>query len=128
MGVSVNGSGNGEDNSKKGLEGTGLALPINRHANLISASSDDDFTDILAGIKSSKTPVSIPNSYHQKKKEHHRPFYFLGFHFKTQQQKPSPHNLLFCLVLCLISYGRYVFDSCVLQNCLQAVINYGASW
>ncbi|XP_058738111.1 thioredoxin-like 3-3 [Vicia villosa] len=50
---------NGEDKSNKGLEGTGLVLPINRHSNLKSASSDDDFTQILTNIKSSKTPAVI---------------------------------------------------------------------
>ena len=46
------------DKAKKGLEGTGLELPISRHKNLKSASSDDDLSDILLNIKSSKTPVT----------------------------------------------------------------------
>ncbi|KAJ1418947.1 Thioredoxin-like superfamily [Sesbania bispinosa] len=50
---------NEEDEAKKGLEGTAFDLPINRHANLKTASSDDDFTTILAHIKSSKTPAVI---------------------------------------------------------------------
>ncbi|XP_061345798.1 thioredoxin-like 3-3 isoform X2 [Gastrolobium bilobum] len=58
MGVSST-SSNEDDKAKKGLEGTAIDLPINRHANLKSASSDDDFTHILAHIKSSKTPAVI---------------------------------------------------------------------
>lgn len=49
---------NQHDKAKKGLEGTALDIPINRYANLKSATSDDDFTNVLAHIKSSKTPVS----------------------------------------------------------------------
>lgn len=88
---------NGEDKSNKGLEGTGLVLPINRHSNLKSASSDDDFTQILTNIKSSKTPVT----------NHCYPLYFLGFHFTVVEN-------VYLIVL--------------LHYCLQAVINYGASW
>ncbi|KAK7852618.1 thioredoxin-like 3-3 [Quercus suber] len=47
-----------EDSAKKGLDGTGLDLPLNRHGNLKSASSDQSLKDILLQIKSSKTPVS----------------------------------------------------------------------
>jgi len=47
-----------EDNTKKGLDGTGLDLPLNRHGNLKSASSDQSLKEILLQIKSSKTPVS----------------------------------------------------------------------
>ncbi|WVZ08865.1 hypothetical protein V8G54_022215 [Vigna mungo] len=50
---------NQHDKAKKGLEGSALALPINRYANLKSATSDDDFTNLLALIKSSKTPAVI---------------------------------------------------------------------
>jgi len=49
---------NQHDKAKKGLEGSALDLPINRYANFKSATSDDDFTDVLAHIKSSKLPVS----------------------------------------------------------------------
>ncbi|KAK3226594.1 hypothetical protein Dsin_006456 [Dipteronia sinensis] len=51
----------GEENKKKGLEGTGLNLPLNRHGNLKSASTDDNLQDILLQIKSSKSPVSVTN-------------------------------------------------------------------
>jgi hypothetical protein len=47
-----------EDSTKKGLGGTGLDLPLNRHGNLKSASGDQSLTNILLEIKSSKTPVS----------------------------------------------------------------------
>ncbi|XP_014495600.1 thioredoxin-like 3-3 [Vigna radiata var. radiata] len=50
---------NQHDKAKKGLEGSALDLPINRYANLKSATSDDDFTNLLALIKSSKTPAVI---------------------------------------------------------------------
>ncbi|KAF9596424.1 hypothetical protein IFM89_010688 [Coptis chinensis] len=43
----------------KGLEGTGLILPVNRHANLKSASSDQKFLEIMESIKSCKTPAVI---------------------------------------------------------------------
>ncbi|XP_075643115.1 thioredoxin-like 3-3 [Castanea sativa] len=46
-----------EDSTKKGLDGTGLDLPLNRHGNLKSASSDQSLKDILLQIKSSKTPI-----------------------------------------------------------------------
>lgn len=91
MGTSM--SRNEEENSKKGLEGTVIGSPTNRHANLKSASGDDNFTDILTHIKSSKSPVStVPNP-----------------------KFPTTSYLLFHLTIL----------SC---NCLQAVINYGASW
>ncbi|GLT56684.1 hypothetical protein SLA2020_297100 [Shorea laevis] len=51
-----------EDNrttGKKGLAGTGLDLPANKHGNLKSASNDQTLTDILLHIKSSKTPAVI---------------------------------------------------------------------
>ena len=54
-----------EDKEKKGLEGTGLCLPVNHHGNLKSASSDQDFKDVLLQIKSSKTTVSFPIIPHQ---------------------------------------------------------------
>lgn len=53
--VGVNGS---NKNPRKGLEGTGLELPVNNHGNLKSASSDQNLQDILYHIKSSKTPVN----------------------------------------------------------------------
>nr|AFK40302.1 unknown [Lotus japonicus] len=59
MGISMSMSRNEEDKSKKGLEATAIGLPTNRHANLKSASGDDDFTDILTHIKSSKSPAVI---------------------------------------------------------------------
>jgi hypothetical protein len=62
--MDVSSNGEEEDNSKKGLEGTGFVLPINRHSNLKSASSDNDFTQILTHIKSSKTPVSNNQTNH----------------------------------------------------------------
>lgn len=49
--------------AKKGLEGTGIDLPVNRHGNLKSASSDQNLNDILLHIKSSKTPVSLIPSH-----------------------------------------------------------------
>ncbi|XVF76384.1 hypothetical protein PTKIN_Ptkin13bG0262300 [Pterospermum kingtungense] len=51
--------GSSGESSKKGLEGTGLDLPTNKHGNLKSASSDDNLRDILLHIKSSKTPTVI---------------------------------------------------------------------
>lgn len=45
--------------AKTGLEGTGLDLPPNRHGNLKSASSDQNFKEILMEIKTSKTPVTF---------------------------------------------------------------------
>ncbi|KAJ9181532.1 hypothetical protein P3X46_009655 [Hevea brasiliensis] len=48
-----------EDTSKKGLEGTGLQLPVNRHGNLKSASSDQKLLEFLRDIRVSKTPAVI---------------------------------------------------------------------
>ncbi|KAK9124158.1 hypothetical protein Sjap_013760 [Stephania japonica] len=48
-----------EREAKKGLEGTGLDLPVNRHGNLISASSDQNLTQIMHNIKSSRAPAVI---------------------------------------------------------------------
>ena len=62
-GYGVSSNVNEDDKAKTGLEGTTLQLPINRHANLKSASSDDDFRDLLLHIKSSKTPVSTSLYY-----------------------------------------------------------------
>lgn len=94
---------NEQDKAKKGLEGTAIDLPTNRRVNLKSATSDDDFTNILAHIKSSKTPVSPTTSLQI--------------------------NFFFFLLLCMRSYMIYVFHSYVRsQNCLQAVIKYGAPW
>ena len=44
--------------SETDLEGTGLNLAVNRHGNLTSASNDQDLTNVLHQIKSSKSPVS----------------------------------------------------------------------
>ncbi|GMN39230.1 hypothetical protein TIFTF001_008469 [Ficus carica] len=55
----MGGSNESEANAKTGLEGTGLNLPPNRHGNLKSASSDQNFKDILMEIKTSKTPAVI---------------------------------------------------------------------
>lgn len=87
-----------EDNTKKGLEGTGLELPVNRHGNLKSASTDQNLTDILHHIKSSKTPVTHPPCL----------FPLLAF--------LKLNHLLHLLIIV----------SLILR--LQAVINYGASW
>ena len=91
---------NDEGMSKKGLtgEGTLLDLPINRHGNLQTASSDEQLSNILLQIKSSKTPVI--------------PFFFF---FLFQRARPN------------FVRGIYLFLSFLL-NSLQAVINYGASW
>ncbi|KAI4349104.1 hypothetical protein L6164_009741 [Bauhinia variegata] len=51
--------GDQDDKAKRGLEGTGLNFPINRHGNLKSASRDDDLRDILLQIKSFKFPAVI---------------------------------------------------------------------
>ncbi|XP_011018768.1 PREDICTED: thioredoxin-like 3-3 isoform X1 [Populus euphratica] len=51
-----------EDNTKKGLDGTGLELPVNLHGNLKSASSDQSHLQILHDIKSSNTPVIASSS------------------------------------------------------------------
>jgi hypothetical protein len=51
-----------EDNTKKGLDGTGLELPVNLHGNLKSASSDQSHLQILHDIKSSNTPVISSSS------------------------------------------------------------------
>ncbi|KAK9158595.1 hypothetical protein Scep_005169 [Stephania cephalantha] len=51
--------GGGEEKGKKGLEGTGLDLPVNRHGNLISAWNDQNLTEILHKIKSSRAPAVI---------------------------------------------------------------------
>ncbi|XP_022972722.1 thioredoxin-like 3-3 [Cucurbita pepo subsp. pepo] len=48
-----------EDKEKKGLEGAGLDPTVSRHGNLKSASSDQDFKDVLLQIKSSKTTAVI---------------------------------------------------------------------
>nr|AFH68078.1 thioredoxin-like protein 1 [Populus tremula x Populus tremuloides] len=50
-----------EDNTKKGLDGTGLELPVNLHGNLKSASSDQSHLRILHDIKSSNTPQAVIN-------------------------------------------------------------------
>ncbi|KAF6140301.1 hypothetical protein GIB67_000349 [Kingdonia uniflora] len=48
-----------EEDKSKELQGTGLKLPLNRHGNLKSASSDQKLTLILQSIRSSKTPAVI---------------------------------------------------------------------
>jgi hypothetical protein len=87
--MDVSSNGEEEDNSKKGLEGTGLVLPINRHSNLKSASSDNDFTQILTHIKSSKTPVS-------NNQTNHYPMFSLHW--------------FFLIILYAICHRRCVFD------------------
>jgi hypothetical protein len=51
-----------EDNTRKGLDGTGLELPANLYGNLKSASSDQSHLQILHDIKSSNTPVISSSS------------------------------------------------------------------
>ncbi|KAE8733448.1 Thioredoxin-like 3-3 [Hibiscus syriacus] len=51
--------GDSRNSNKKEFEGTGLDLPPNKHGNLISASSDENLSDIFLRIKSSKTPTVI---------------------------------------------------------------------
>ncbi|KAG1354996.1 thioredoxin-like 3-3 [Cocos nucifera] len=48
-----------KEEEKRGLEGTGLSLPPNRHGNLSSASSDAHLKKILHDIRSSKTSAVI---------------------------------------------------------------------
>lgn len=48
----------GKEEEKRGLEGTGLSLPPNRHGNLSSASGDTHLKQILHDIGFSKTPVT----------------------------------------------------------------------
>lgn len=48
-----------ENSTKKGIEGTGLAIPTNSHGNLISATSDESLKDIFLNIRASKTPTVI---------------------------------------------------------------------
>ncbi|KAL6987354.1 hypothetical protein U1Q18_013103 [Sarracenia purpurea var. burkii] len=48
-----------EDKGSKGLEGTGLNLPLNRHGNLIRASGDENLKEISHNIRTSKTPTLI---------------------------------------------------------------------
>ncbi|XP_021802136.1 thioredoxin-like 3-3 [Prunus avium] len=52
-------SGDEANTTKKGLAGTGLELPENRHGNLKSASSDQNLKDLLLQIKSCKSPAVI---------------------------------------------------------------------
>ncbi|PON49047.1 Thioredoxin [Parasponia andersonii] len=52
-------SGSSQVKPKRGLEGTGLELPINRYGNLKSASTDQNLTQILTEIKISKAPAVI---------------------------------------------------------------------
>ncbi|XP_077221766.1 thioredoxin superfamily protein [Tasmannia lanceolata] len=49
---------NGDENAK-GLEGTGVTLPVNRHGNLQKASSDQQLKEVMHNIKSSKNPAVI---------------------------------------------------------------------
>jgi len=44
---------------KKGLEGTGLILPVNIHGNLKSARDDNDLKSLLKQLKTRKTPAVI---------------------------------------------------------------------
>lgn len=48
-----------QEMSETDLEGTGLNLAVNRHGNLTSASNDQDLTNVLHQIKSSKSPAVI---------------------------------------------------------------------
>uniref|UniRef100_A0A0D6QUW4 Thioredoxin domain-containing protein n=1 Tax=Araucaria cunninghamii TaxID=56994 RepID=A0A0D6QUW4_ARACU len=45
--------------SKKGLEGTGLSLPVNFHGNLKSAHDDNELNDLLKNLRATKTPAVI---------------------------------------------------------------------
>jgi len=44
---------------KKGLEGTGLILPVNIHGNLKSARDDNELKGLLKQLKTRKTPAVI---------------------------------------------------------------------
>ena len=93
-----------ENNTKKGLDGTGLELPVNRHANLKNASSDQSHLQILHDIKSSNTPVNVHTSppkfyallWHCFSPS--KPFLFLSFHFNfsyvcRQLSATVPHGM-----------------------------------
>ena len=54
----VAGKSDNQETSDAGLEGTGPNLSVNRHGSLISASNDQNLSNILHQIKSSKSPVS----------------------------------------------------------------------
>lgn len=51
--------GENEDEGKKNLQGTAINLPLNHNGNLKSALSDQNLSDILLNIRSSKTPAVI---------------------------------------------------------------------
>lgn len=111
-------SGDEADTTKKGLAGTGLELPENRHGNLKSASSDQNLKDLLLQIKSCKSPVST-----QITNNPHFSFLFCApiFLCKLQPIKPLSGFLFVSMVVIVLGFV-YLFNS------LQAVINYGASW
>lgn len=48
-----------EEKTDKGLEGTGMILPLNNRENFKSAFSDQNYLDYLQTIKSSKVPAVI---------------------------------------------------------------------
>eukprot|EP01018_Ginkgo_biloba_P016221 Gb_29780 [translate_table: standard] len=55
----ANGSGCEESVAKKGLEGTGLSLPVNFQGNLKSAHNDKELKEFLRHLKATKTPAVI---------------------------------------------------------------------
>lgn len=57
--TSVKGDATDLSGGKKGLEGTGLILPVNIHGNLKSARDDNELKDLLKQLKISKTPAVI---------------------------------------------------------------------
>lgn len=102
----MGGSSGSEANAKTGLEGTGLDLPPNRHGNLKSASSDQNFKDILIEIKTSKTPVSFHNRQHCLQ----ICLNFTWFHSNSRRKllTLSTHfagcDQLWCILVCLCIY------------------------
>ncbi|GLJ44970.1 hypothetical protein SUGI_0946640 [Cryptomeria japonica] len=48
-----------ESGSKKGLEGTGLSLPVNLHGNLKSVHDDNELKEVFKHLKATKTPAII---------------------------------------------------------------------
>lgn len=53
----VKGDATDHSAGKKGLEGTGLVLPVNIHGNLKSAHDDNELKDLVKQLKMRKTPV-----------------------------------------------------------------------
>lgn len=60
--ASVKGDTTDQSGGKKGLEGTGLTLPVNIHGNLKSAHDDNELKDLLNQLKIRKTPVGTFHS------------------------------------------------------------------